>query len=89
MIADIVQIVRVAIPGVFDADEQQAAALAGVSASSVDEGALRRFGDWAMSTVKAGTNGAMVAAVTSSVTYLLAQAAYLATHLPPAPHLPL
>lgn len=47
------------------------------------------FGDWAMSTVKAGTNGTMVAAVSSSVTYLLTQAAYLAGHLPSVPHLPL
>ena len=88
-ISGIAQIVRLAAPSVLDAAEQERTALDAVSASGADVGALRRFGDWAMSTVKAGANGAMVAAVSSSVTYLLTQAAYLTGHLPPAPHLPL
>jgi hypothetical protein len=89
MVSSIAQIVRGAVPDVPDADEQEQAALAAISAGGADEGALRRFGDWATSTVKAGTNGAMVAAVSSSVTYLLTQVAYLAGHLPPVLHLPL
>jgi hypothetical protein len=88
-IRDIGQIVRLAVPGVLDGDEQETTALAAITPGGADQGALRRFGDWATSTVKAGTNGAMVAAVSSSVTYLLTQAAYLAGHLPPAPHFPL
>ncbi len=88
-ISGIAQIVRLATPGVLDADEQERTALDAISAGGADVGALRRFGDWAMSTVKVGANGAMVAAVSSSVTYLLTQAAYLAGHLPPTPHLPL
>jgi hypothetical protein len=89
MISGITQIVRAAAPDVPDADQQEKTALDAIGAGGADEGALRRFGDWATSTVKSGTNGAMVAAVSSSVTYLLTQAAYLATHLPPTPHLPL
>ena len=88
-ISGIAQIVRLASPGVLDVDAQEKTALDAISAEGADVGALRRFGDWALSTVKAGTNGAMVAAVSSSVTYLLTQAAYLAGHLPPPLHLPL
>ncbi|MGH3292689.1 MAG: hypothetical protein ACRDP7_12855 [Trebonia sp.] len=87
-ISTVAQLVRGAVPDVLDADEQEQAALAALGTDGADEGALRRFGDWAVSTVKAGTNGAMVAAVSSSVTYLLTQAAYVAGHLPAGQHLP-
>ncbi len=82
VIAGIAEIVRTFVPDAAeDSDKQADAALAAITGGSVDESALRRFCDWAVTTMQTGTNNALVAAVSSSTTFLLIEASRLAPHL--------
>lgn len=81
MITGIVQIVRALVPGASGVNEAERAALAAVGTSGVDQTALRRFRDWALSTLRAGSTNAAVAAVSSATTTLLIEAGHLAGHL--------
>lgn len=81
MISGVTEIVRQFAPGARDARQQEEAALAAVTSGSVDLPALERFRDWAVTAVKAGASNAVVAAVSSSVTFVLMQAGHMALHL--------
>ena len=82
MIAGIAEIVRKFVPeAAEDSHKQEDAALAAITAVSVDEPALRRFRDWAMTTMRTGANNAVVAAVSSATTFVLIEAGRLATHM--------
>ena len=81
MIIEITQMVRALIPGVTDADRAQQTALDAVSARAVDQSAIRRFCDWAVSTAQTGATSASVAAISSATTTLLIEAGHLAAHL--------
>jgi hypothetical protein len=81
LISGITEIVRTFVPGVADADEAEQVALAAIGDGAVDQTALERFRDWALSSMQAGVTGAVVAAVSSSITWLLIEAARLASHL--------
>ena len=81
LITGITIIVRALVPDVPDADVEEQAALAAVSDRDVDQSALERFSAWTVNTVRAGTNAAAVAAVSSVTTTLLIEAAKLASHL--------
>ena len=81
LITGITTIVRALVPDVPDADMEEQAALAAVSDQGVDQSALERFRAWTVNTVRAGTNAAAVAAVSSATTTLLIEAAKLASHL--------
>jgi hypothetical protein len=73
--------VRTFVPGVAGADEAEQAALTAISGEVVDQTLLERFRDWALSSTQAGATNAVVAAVSSSTTFLLMEAARLASHL--------
>lgn len=82
MTAGIAEIVRAFVPDASeDSHKQQEAALAAITADKVDVPALRRFGDWVVTSLQTGASNAVVAAVSSSVTFLLVEAARLAAHL--------
>jgi hypothetical protein len=81
LITGITTIVRALVPDVPDADVEEHAALAAVSDRGVDQSALNRFCAWTVSTVRAGANAAVVAAVSSVTTTLLIEAGKLASHL--------
>ena len=81
LISGITEIVRKFVPGVAGADEAEQAALTAIGDEVVDQTALERFRDWALSSMEAGVTGAVVAAVSSSTTFLLIEAARLASHL--------
>ena len=81
VISGITEIVRAFVPDVAGAGEAEQAALAAVGDGTVDQTALKRFRDWVLSSMQAGANGAVVAAVSSSITWLLIEAARLASHL--------
>jgi hypothetical protein len=80
--AGIAEIVRTFVPDVAeDSHKQEDAALAAITAVSVDEPALRRFRDWAVTTMQTGAGNAVVAAISSSTTFLLIEAGRLAAHM--------
>jgi hypothetical protein len=80
--AGIAEIVRTFVPDATeDSHKQEDAALAAITAVSVDEPALRRFRDWAVTTMQTGANNAVVAAISSSTTFLLIEAGRLAAHM--------
>ena len=81
IITVITTMVRALVPDVPDADMEEQAALAAVSDQGVDQSALERFRAWTVNTVRAGTNAAAVAVVSSATTTLLIEAAKLASHL--------
>jgi len=81
MITGIAEIVRTLVPGANGVHEAERAALTAVSTSAVDQTALRRFRDWVLSTLRAGSTSAAVAAVSSATTTLLIEAGHLASHL--------
>lgn len=81
MITGITEIVRALVPGASGVHEAERAALTAVSTSGVDQTALRRFRDWVLSTLRAGSTSAAVAAVSSATTTLLIEAGHLASHL--------
>ena len=81
LISGITEIVRAFAPDIHDADEAEQAALAAVSERAVDQPALKRFRNWVLSSLQTGTTDAVVAAVSSSTTVLLMEAARLASHL--------
>jgi hypothetical protein len=81
-IAGIAEIVRAVVPDASeDGRKEEEAALAAVSTRRIDEPALRRFCDWAVTTVQAGANNAVIAAISSTTTYLPIEASRLAAHL--------
>ncbi|HEY1624552.1 MAG TPA: hypothetical protein VGG16_12205 [Streptosporangiaceae bacterium] len=72
LIAGITEVVRAMVPGAADVDAQEAAALSAISdRGRADRGALERFGNWALSTAKAGATSGVVAVISSAVTALL------------------
>jgi hypothetical protein len=81
LITGIAEIVRSLVPDASDAHEAERAALAAVSERGVDRTALQRFRDWVLSTLRAGSTSAAVAAVSSATTTLLIEAGHLASHL--------
>jgi hypothetical protein len=81
LISGITEIVRTFVPGVAGADEAEQAALTAMSDEAVDQTRLERFRDWALSSLQAGATNAVVAAVSSSTTFLLIEAARLASRL--------
>ena len=81
MITGIAEIVRALVPGANGVHEAERAALTAVSTSAVDQTALRRFRDWVLSTLRAGSTSAAVAAVSSATTTLLIEAGHLASHV--------
>lgn len=81
LISGITEIVRTFVPGVAGADEAEQAALAAIGDGVVDQTALERFRGWVLSAMQAGATAAVVAAVSSSITWLLIEAARLASHL--------
>jgi hypothetical protein len=82
VIAGIAEIVRAFAPEPGrDGREEEVAALAVIGTGSGDDSVLVRFRDWAVTSLQAGANNAVVAAVSSTTTYLLIEAARLAGHL--------
>jgi hypothetical protein len=82
LIAGIAEFVRTFVPDAAeDSVKQQDAAIAAITAVSVDESALQRFRDWAVTTAQTGVNTALVALVSSATTFLLMEAARLAMHM--------
>ena len=80
--AGIAEIVRTFVPDATeDSHKRQDAALAAITAASVDVPALQRFCDWVVTTIQTGANNAVVAAISSSTTFLLIEASRLAPHL--------
>jgi len=80
LITGIAEIVRSLVPDASDAHEAEQAALAAVSERGVDRTALQqRFRDWALSTLRASSTSAAVAAVSSATTTLLIEAGHLAS----------
>ena len=60
---------------------QEQAALQAVTSGKMDTFALKRFGEWVVSTVQAGASAAMVPIVSAAVKHMLAEAARIAGHL--------
>jgi hypothetical protein len=81
LITGIAEIVRSLVPDASDGHEAERAALVAVSERGVDRTALQRFRDWALSTLRAGSTSAAVAAISSATTTLLIEAGHLASHL--------
>jgi hypothetical protein len=82
LIAGIAEFVRTFVPNAAeDSVKQQDAAMTAISAVGVDEPALQRFRDWAVTTAQTGVNNALVAVVSSATTFLLMEAARLAMHM--------
>jgi hypothetical protein len=81
LITGIAEIVRSYVLDASDAHEAERAALAAVSERGVDKTALQRFRDWTLSTLRAGSTSAAVAALSSATATLLIEAGHLASHL--------
>jgi hypothetical protein len=81
LVTGITQIVRALVPGASDAEQAEQDALTAVKDNAVDIPALKRFRDWALSTLRTGADAAAVAAVSSTTTTLLIEAGHLASHL--------
>jgi hypothetical protein len=81
LIASIAAIVRATVPQASGLQEQEQAALAAATPRTLDRSALKRFADWALSTVRAGATAALVPAVSAATNEMLAEAGRLAAHL--------
>jgi len=81
LIASIAEMVRSLVPEASGVREQEQAALAAATPRTLDRSALKRFADWALSTVRAGATAALVPAVSAATNEMLAEAGRLAAHL--------
>ena len=81
LITSIAEMVRTLVPDANGIAEQEQLALAAIKPADVDRSVLRRFADWALSTVRAGATAALVPAVTAATNEMLAEAGRLAGHL--------
>lgn len=80
--AGIAEIVRAFAPDYADESAKEAeAAQAAITARGVDVPALERFRDWAVGALRTGASNAVVAAVSSSTTFLIIEAGRLAAHI--------
>jgi hypothetical protein len=81
LITSLAEVVRSEAPGAAEVAVQEQAALEAVTPGKMDTSALKRFGEWVVSTVKAGASAAMVPVVSAAVRHMLAEAARIAGHL--------
>lgn len=78
LIVGIAEIVRATVPGADEDGAEEAMALSAIGDDGhVAEGALVRFGNWALSTAKAGATNGVVAVISSATTALLMQRGHL------------
>jgi hypothetical protein len=80
LITGIAELVSQLVPAA-DIRDAQASALASARTGAVDRSAIKRFADWAISTVRAGATAAVVPAVTAATSELMQEAARVAGHL--------
>ena len=81
LVGGIAEMVRALVPDAADIAEQERLAPVAASPGKVDRSMLRRFADWAVSTVRAGATAALVPAVTAATNEMLAEAGRLTGHL--------
>lgn len=81
LIASLAEVVRSQVPEAADVTVQEQAALEAVTPGKMNTSALKRFGEWVILTVQAGTSAAMVPMVSAAVTHMMAEAARIARHL--------
>jgi len=81
LISGIAEMVRTLVPGAVGAAEQEQLALAAATPGKVDRSVLRRFADWAVSTVRAGATFALVPAITAATNEMMTEAGRLAGHI--------
>ena len=81
LIASLAEMVRSQVPEAAEVTVQEQAALEAVTPGKMNISALKRFGEWVISTVQAGTSAAMVPMVSAAVTHMMAEAARIAGHL--------
>lgn len=81
LVSGLAEMVRTLVPGIAGVAEQEQIALAATVPGNVDRSVLKRFGDWAVSTVRSGASAALVPAISAATTEMLNEAARLAGHL--------
>lgn len=81
LITSLAEVVRAQVPEATDVTIQEQTALEAVSPGKVDASALKRFGEWVVSTIQAGASAAMVPMVSAAVRDMVAEAIRIAGHL--------
>lgn len=81
LITSLAEMVRSQVPGTAEVTAQEQAALEAITPGKIDTSALKRFGEWVVSTVQAGASAAMVPMVSAAVTQMIEEAARIAGHL--------
>lgn len=67
--------------GAVEVTAAEQAALEAVTQEKTDTSALKRFGEWVLSTMQAGASKAMVPIVAAAVRHMIEEAGCIAGHL--------
>ena len=81
MISSLAELVTTLVPDATEVVEQREEALAAVKDGVSDEGVLRRFADWVLSTVGKGASAAVLPVVTAGTDGMLQEVGRLTGHL--------